>query len=91
MIIDEKKAEYLAILLTVVGLYLTMLGIDGPLIAGSVLCGAIMISRRLGNKGIKDKGSLPDEITLDEQSKCEPVDADNPGNPPENSKNQLDD
>lgn len=52
MLIDERKAEYLGILLTCVGLFLTFFGIDGPLIAGAILCGSILIARQIKGKGM---------------------------------------
>jgi len=57
MRIEEEKAEYLGILLTCVGVFLTLFGIDGPLIAGSILCGSILIARQMKGKGM---GGVPE-------------------------------
>jgi hypothetical protein len=64
----------MGMILVSVGIFLVFIGIDGPLIAGSILCGATLISRQLQQKGIA-KESNPTEPSG--PTKCEPVDADN--------------
>lgn len=73
MKLDERKVENIAIILACVGLPLVFLGIDGPVIAGSILCGAIVIARRLENNekvnhSEQDEPSSPEGDTNVNQS-----------------------
>ena len=91
MKIDQSKAEDAGIILVGAGILLAFFGIDGPLIAGSILCGSVLICRCLHEKGMDvdpDATELPQSM---EQNKCEPDDTDNPVNSPKSPKNQPDD
>ena len=91
MKIDESKVENVGIILVVVGIFLVFVGIDGPLIAGSILCGAVLISKSFNPNQIDEESDQTENPYPVERTKCDPDDADNPFNPPENSKNQQDD
>jgi hypothetical protein len=85
MKIDEGKVENTGIILVGAGVILIFLGIDGPLIAGSILCASTMICRSIREKEIIENSNQT------ESAKCKPVDTDNQITRPLNPKNQLDD
>ena len=77
MKIDQSRAEDAGIILVGAGILLVFAGIDGPLIAGSILCGSILICRCLQRKGIAvdpDATECPKSM---EQNEGEPDDTDN--------------
>lgn len=68
MKIDESEVEKMGMILVGVGIFLVFIGIDGPLIAGSILCGATLISRRLQQKDIAEESELTEPTKLESGS-----------------------